>query len=74
MVVSKGETFGRAPQSSKHFCLTKNQDGRTELPVDVPSAGDPIKGSPEGRHKAALLLDKDMKKARRFSLSACFLF
>lgn len=26
---------------------TKNQDGRTELPVDVPSVGDPIRGSPK---------------------------
>ena len=26
---------------------TKNQDGRTELPVDVPSVGDPIRGAPK---------------------------
>ena len=36
-------------RSRNTFCLTKNQDGRTELPVDVPSVGDPIRGSPEGR-------------------------
>mgnify|MGYP004435723505 CR=1 FL=1 len=57
-VESKGETLGRAPQSSKSFCLPKI---RTELPVDVPPVGDPIRGSPERRQCRLFMLNRGKK-------------
>ena len=41
---SKGSALGRAPQSSKHFCLHKDQEDRLNSPVDCLAARNPIKG------------------------------
>ena len=51
--------LGQRPKSSSAddeiFLPAKNQDGRGNGPVDCFLVGDPIRGSPKGRHRRPLI-------------------
>ena len=39
----KNCALSRFPQKAKPFCLPKDQEGRSDNPVNCPTAGNPIK-------------------------------